>query len=79
MAGIVVYFLYFSKSNRYFQEKMGRKAIVAVCSLAQWSMDFEGNLRRILESVKIAKEYGGKLVTTNFCITETKSLGITAL
>ena len=42
---------------------MGRKAIVAVCSLAQWSMDFEGNLRRILESVKIAKEYGGKLVS----------------
>ena len=48
---------------------MGRKAIVAVCSLAQWSMDFEGNLRRILESVKIAKEYGGMLVTSNLCIT----------
>lgn len=35
-------------------------AIVATCSLNQWVLDFEGNKRRILESVKIAKEKGCK-------------------
>lgn len=37
---------------------MGRKAIVAVCTLNQWALDFEGNLRRILLSIKEAKECG---------------------
>lgn len=33
-------------------------AVVATCSLNQWVLDFEGNKRRILESVRIAKEKG---------------------
>jgi len=37
---------------------MGRKAAVAVCSLNQWALDFDGNLERILESVRVAKEAG---------------------
>ena len=39
--------------------KMPRKVTIATCSLSQWAMDFEGNLRRILESVRLAKELGG--------------------
>lgn len=30
--------------------------ILATCSLNQWSLDFEGNYQRILESICIAKE-----------------------
>jgi NAD+ synthase (glutamine-hydrolysing) len=30
-------------------------------SLNQWALDFEGNLARILESIKVAKEKGAKL------------------
>ena len=29
---------------------MGRKATLACCSLNQWALDFEGNLKRIFES-----------------------------
>lgn len=29
---------------------MGHKVVLAVCSLNQWAMDFEGNLKRIIES-----------------------------
>ncbi|XP_063800244.1 glutamine-dependent NAD(+) synthetase [Pseudophryne corroboree] len=39
---------------------MGRKVTVATCSLNQWALDFEGNLRRILQSIKIAKEKGAR-------------------
>ena len=39
---------------------MGRKVTLAVCSLNQWAMDFDGNLQRILESIKVAKEKGAK-------------------
>ncbi|XP_063823288.1 glutamine-dependent NAD(+) synthetase isoform X1 [Ostrinia nubilalis] len=35
---------------------MGRKVTVAVCTLNQWALDFEGNLNRILQSVQEAKE-----------------------
>ena len=35
-------------------------AVVATCSLNQWVLDFEGNKRRILESVRVAKEKGCK-------------------
>eukprot|EP00002_Diphylleia_rotans_P018595 TRINITY_DN359_c0_g4_i7.p1 TRINITY_DN359_c0_g4~~TRINITY_DN359_c0_g4_i7.p1 ORF type:complete len:180 (+),score=34.82 TRINITY_DN359_c0_g4_i7:44-583(+) len=31
---------------------------VATCNLNQWAMDFEGNLERIKESIRIAKEKG---------------------
>lgn len=34
---------------------------VATCSLNQWSLDFEGNRNRILESIKIAKSKNAKL------------------
>lgn len=31
---------------------------LATCTLNQWAMDFKGNCKRILESIKIAKEQG---------------------
>ncbi|XP_013400363.1 glutamine-dependent NAD(+) synthetase-like, partial [Lingula anatina] len=37
---------------------MGRKVIVATCSLNQWAMDFEGNMQRILQSIHEAKSKG---------------------
>lgn len=37
---------------------MGRTATIATCTLNQWSMDFEGNLSRILESIQKAKQLG---------------------
>ncbi|KAI8379492.1 uncharacterized protein BYT42DRAFT_545837 [Radiomyces spectabilis] len=40
---------------------MGHLITVATCSLNQWALDFEGNLQRILESIRIAKERGAKL------------------
>ncbi|KAM8939710.1 glutamine-dependent NAD(+) synthetase [Pelodytes ibericus] len=39
---------------------MGRKVTLATCSLNQWALDFEGNLIRILESIKVAKERGAR-------------------
>ncbi|KAJ1655688.1 glutamine-dependent NAD(+) synthetase [Dispira simplex] len=36
---------------------------IATCSLNQWSLDFQGNLDRILTSIKLAKERGAKLRT----------------
>ena len=39
---------------------MGRKATLATCALSQWAMDFEGNLKRIIESIRIAKEKGAR-------------------
>ena len=35
-----------------------RLITLATCNLNQWAMDFEGNLQRIIESIKIAKEKG---------------------
>ncbi|KAJ8662222.1 NAD+ synthetase [Lichtheimia ornata] len=40
---------------------MGHLITVATCSLNQWALDFEGNLERILESIRIAKAKGAKL------------------
>lgn len=37
---------------------MGRKVVVATCSLNQWAMDFQGNLERILDSILQAKAAG---------------------
>ncbi|XP_077297866.1 NAD synthetase [Arctopsyche grandis] len=37
---------------------MGRKVTVAVCTLNQWAMDFEGNKNRIIQSIKEASELG---------------------
>lgn len=39
---------------------MGRKVILATCSLNQWALDFDGNLERILKSVEIAKSLGAR-------------------
>lgn len=33
-------------------------AKLATCSLAQWALDFTGNLKRIRESIVLAKEQG---------------------
>ncbi|XP_033629218.1 glutamine-dependent NAD(+) synthetase-like [Asterias rubens] len=39
---------------------MGRKVVLATCTLNQWAMDFEGNCKRILKSIEIAKSMGAK-------------------
>ena len=36
------------------------KAILATCNLNQWSLDFEGNTARIIESIEIAKGRGAR-------------------
>ncbi len=33
---------------------------LATCNLTQWALDFEGNLKRIIESIQIAKEKGAR-------------------
>jgi NAD+ synthase (glutamine-hydrolysing) len=40
---------------------MGHLITLATCSLGQWALDFEGNMRRILQSIAIAKERGATL------------------
>lgn len=37
---------------------MGRKVTVAVSTLNQWALDFEGNHSRILQSIIEAREMG---------------------
>ncbi|XP_077567843.1 glutamine-dependent NAD(+) synthetase isoform X4 [Stigmatopora nigra] len=39
---------------------MGRKIVIATCSLNQWALDFDGNFERIMKSIEIAKENGAK-------------------
>ena len=41
---------------------MGHKVVVAVSTLNQWALDFEGNLERILASIGEAKERGARWV-----------------
>lgn len=41
---------------------MVRKVTIANATLLQWALDFEGNLRRILESIRLAKEMGGNIL-----------------
>ena len=36
------------------------QAVLATCNLNQWSLDFEGNTARIIESIEIAKERGAR-------------------
>ena len=36
------------------------RTVLATCNLNQWSLDFEGNTARILESIEIAKERGAR-------------------
>ncbi|RYP39273.1 hypothetical protein DL767_002282 [Monosporascus sp. MG133] len=40
---------------------MGHLITVATCNLNQWALDFEGNTRRIIESIIKAKEAGASL------------------
>lgn len=40
---------------------MGHLITLATCSLNQWALDFEGNYRRVLESIRIAKQRGASL------------------
>lgn len=42
---------------------MGRKVTIAVATLNQWALDFDGNRERILESILEAKEYGATFRT----------------
>ncbi|XP_073832573.1 NAD synthetase [Musca autumnalis] len=42
---------------------MGRKITVAVSTLNQWALDFEGNLARILQSIMEAKDMGASYRT----------------
>ena len=37
---------------------MARLATVATCALNQWALDFDGNLARTTESVRLAKQAG---------------------
>ncbi len=37
---------------------MGRKVTVAVSTINQWNLDFQGNMERIISSVQLAKEAG---------------------
>ena len=39
---------------------MGRKVILSTCSLNQWALDFNGNYKRILQSIKEAKSKNSK-------------------
>jgi NAD+ synthase (glutamine-hydrolysing) len=40
---------------------MGHLVTVATCNLNQWALDFEGNTRRIIESIQKAKQAGAGL------------------
>ena len=42
----------------FFHAVMVRKVKLALCSLNQWALDFEGNLARIAESIKLASQQG---------------------
>jgi NAD+ synthase (glutamine-hydrolysing) len=37
-----------------------RLAALATCNLGQWSMDFDGNLKRIKRSIEVAKQQGAR-------------------
>lgn len=42
---------------------MGQLTILATCQLNQWAMDFEGNMERIIRSIKLAKAAGATFRT----------------
>ena len=42
---------------------MVRRITIATCTLNQWAMDFDGNVRRILESIKQARLQGANYRT----------------
>lgn len=50
-----------SSFEKLMETFIGPHDMVSIDSLNQWALDFEGNLERILESIRIAKERGSKL------------------
>ena len=42
---------------------MGHTAVLAVSTLNQWALDFDGNLERILASIELAREAGARYRT----------------
>lgn len=42
---------------------MGRKVTLAISTLNQWALDFEGNVARIMQSIMEAREMGAKYRT----------------
>lgn len=42
---------------------MGRKVTLAVSTLNQWALDFEGNMTRIMESILEAREMSARFRT----------------
>lgn len=46
------------EGNKKISRIMGRKVTIAVATLNQWSLDFEGNMNRILQSILEAREMG---------------------
>lgn len=53
---IVIKLCFTGRSLLKFQ--MGRKVTLAACTLNQWALDFEGNLKRILQSINLARAHG---------------------
>ncbi|KDE06383.1 hypothetical protein MVLG_03290 [Microbotryum lychnidis-dioicae p1A1 Lamole] len=49
------------RTQLYLEFVVPNPITVATCSLNQWALDFDGNLERILESIRIAKQRGAKL------------------
>ncbi|KAF1854509.1 hypothetical protein Lal_00013084, partial [Lupinus albus] len=62
---IVVINLHFPRKQflGYLQFKMADLITLATCSLNQWVLDWEGNLKRIRKSIILAKEAGATLRT----------------
>ena len=56
VAKIVIKLCLTGRSLLKFQ--MGRKVTLAACTLNQWALDFEGNLKRILQSINLARAHG---------------------
>ncbi len=44
-----------------------RLASLATCNLDQWAMDFEGNLKRVEASIRVAKEQGARYRVSRRC------------
>lgn len=44
-----------------------RLATVATCNLNQWALDFDGNLRRIVESIERAKARSARYRVRGLC------------
>lgn len=43
-----------------FLSVQSNKCLLATCNLNQWALDFDGNLNRIMTSIRVAKQQGAK-------------------